>query len=406
MKQLYDKQHRSNNAEDDNKNTNTNLLLKELLLDPDHLSKGKIIGSGCFGDVYRGDYMGETVAIKTMKEVTEASMKDFRAEILLTATLRHPNIINLVGACWTKELTCMVLEWADRGTLGDLLDEDQRGASRLSWENQMLKISTDIARGLICMHTRRWWDEVENRMQETVIHRDLKPDNVLITDTYSAKLSDFGLSTAKKEGVEQSQVGTPLFAAPEVLSGERYDQSADAYSYGVLLLAMCVEGPILDYFGDEYELSINMKKKNWMDVIQAIVKGWRPRTMPHAPQLISHLIMQCMSKNPQERPPFMDVVRFMVTMAAKEINDGIFPRSQSALKAEQEKKVAKVADALHAMVGNAPVQPGRRGSANQAVSSLAQSAYLATGIVPETETPHAETTTHMQVLNTDSDGFE
>ena len=162
------------------------------------------------------------------------------------------------------------------------------------------------------------------------------------------------------------------------------------------------------------------KKKNWIDVIQAIIKGWRPRTIPHAPQLISHLIVQCMSKNPQERPTFMDVVRFMVTMAAKEINDGVFPRSQSALKAEQEKKVAKVADALHAMVGNAPVQPERRGSAIQAVSSLAQSAYLATGIAPETETPHAETTTHVpapsappsgawgvqKVLNTDSDGFE
>ena len=151
----------------DEKNKGTNELLKEILLVPEYVTKGKIIGSGCFGDVYKGEYMGQTVAVKTMKDVTESSMQEFRGEILLTATLRHPNIINLIGACWAPEMTAMVLEWAEKGTLGDLLDNDTRGPPSLTWNDPLLKIAADVARGLTHMHSRRWWDEVENKMQET-----------------------------------------------------------------------------------------------------------------------------------------------------------------------------------------------------------------------------------------------
>lgn len=101
-------------------------------------------------------------------------MQSFRAEILLTATLRHPNIVNLVGACWSPELTAMVLEWVERGTLEDILEDDSRGAATFTWHDPLLKMTTDIARGLAHMHSRRWFDEVANRIQETVIHRDLK----------------------------------------------------------------------------------------------------------------------------------------------------------------------------------------------------------------------------------------
>ena len=61
------------------------------------------------------------MAIKTILTVTEASVKSFRAEVVLTATLRHPSIVNFVGSCWGKELICLMLKWVARGLMGDLL---------------------------------------------------------------------------------------------------------------------------------------------------------------------------------------------------------------------------------------------------------------------------------------------
>ena len=121
--------------------------------------------------------------------------------------------------------------------------------------------------------------------EQCVLHTIIVPLNLETRLTSAHDLSNGWL----QEGVEQSQVGTPLFAAPEVLAGEYYDQSCDIYSFGVLLLTMSVDVKILNYFGDEYERNINGKKKSWLDVIAAIIKGFRPRTMNHTPKTIQHL---------------------------------------------------------------------------------------------------------------------
>ena len=71
-----------------------------------------------------------------MKSVTEENLRAFKGEIVMTAALRHPNIVNFVGACWSKELVCLVLEWAPRGTLHDLLKTPE-----LHWEDPLLKMA-------------------------------------------------------------------------------------------------------------------------------------------------------------------------------------------------------------------------------------------------------------------------
>jgi len=180
-----------------------------------------------FCQVFKGTVLGQPVAVKTMLTVTEKSVKEFRNEILLTSTLRHPNIVSFVGACWGQELICLVLEWVPRGSLADLLEDK---ALDLHWGEPLLRLAMDVARGMIYLHGRQYFDERNHEHKQCILHRDLKPDNALVTDYTSLKITDFGTSRAKAANdVTMTGVGTPLFCAPEVSRDEPYDEKAGEF---------------------------------------------------------------------------------------------------------------------------------------------------------------------------------
>lgn len=176
----------------------THAVLEQVFVQAKDVDLSKRIGVGSFGEVFKGTCLGKTVAIKTILTVSEQSLRAFRQEILLTSICRHPNIINFVGACWGKELICLVLEWAEKGSLGGLLES--REGKRLRWEDPLLRLATDISRGMTYLHGRKYFDERDGSLKECILHRDLKPDNVLITEFLAGKISDFGTSRSKSEG--------------------------------------------------------------------------------------------------------------------------------------------------------------------------------------------------------------
>jgi serine/threonine protein kinase len=232
-------------------------LLKQYAIDVRTVEISKRIGVGAFGEVFMGTVLGQPVAIKTMLDVTEANMQAFRAEILLTATLRHPNIVNFVGACWGGELVCLLLEWVPGGTLGGML---QQAAAPLTWADPLLNLASDVARGIAYLHACRYFDEQDGCMKECIIHRDLKPENVLVTGYMNAKLTDFGTSRARAaEDVTMTAVGTPLFCAPEIFQGEAYNEKVDVYSFGLTLLEMATSEPLLDFIGGRWALAFGIR---------------------------------------------------------------------------------------------------------------------------------------------------
>ena len=87
-----------------------------------------------------------------------------------------------------KSLTCLVLEWAAKGTLGDMLEDSK---VTLRWEEPLLRLAIDIARGMSYLHSWKIFDERTHSFKEGVVHRDLKPDNCLITSYLSGKVSVF-----------------------------------------------------------------------------------------------------------------------------------------------------------------------------------------------------------------------
>ena len=308
---------RSMEHERDLRVSENNVILQQLLIPPHEVKIERKVGAGSFGEVFVGMCLGTRVAIKTMHVINEVSVQGFRAEILLTSTLRHPNIVGFVGAAWSRELTCLLLEWASNGSMGDLL------ASRtvtLEWNEPLLRLATDVARGMVYMHGRSYYDEVTGVHTSCVLHRDLKPDNALITEWRRAKVSDFGTSRALDAGADMTIVGTPLFAAPEVMRGDAYDQAVDVYSFGMILVNMAVrEHGILPFISGRWQAAYNAAEvPNPNSIVFRRVlrtlwdEGWRPfstaDSLPNTPQSVNNLAARCCAHDPSARPTFRDIL--------------------------------------------------------------------------------------------------
>ena len=110
------------------------------------------------------------------KPISEAAVVAFRQEILITSQLRHPNIVEFKGACWGGDLTALILGWCSGGSLEDVLQQKD-----LEWADPLLRLATDVARGMAYLHGRRglFDDRGDGKgsgseSRDTVLHRDLK----------------------------------------------------------------------------------------------------------------------------------------------------------------------------------------------------------------------------------------
>lgn len=195
------------------------------------------VGSGGFGSVYRAEYRGDVVALKRVKKCTKnqlASRQSFWAE-LNAAHLQHRNIVRVLAAT-----TCVPAEFADEGSLGTVLMEfvDGRNLQQVIYEipeplgpERWLRYAADIAQGLRFLHAHN------------VVHLDIKPANVLLSDSGVCKVADFGCSVRLEPGFELSAAsprfrhigGTYTHRSPELLRGEVVSTKADIFSFGITL---------------------------------------------------------------------------------------------------------------------------------------------------------------------------
>ena len=305
--------------------------LKQCLVSPQDVKMTKRIGMGAYGEVFLGTCMLQPVAIKTMHHVNEVTVPMFRQEILLTASLRHPNITGFVGACWCRELTCLILEMVPGGTLSDFLEVQNK---ELRWEEHLLALAVDIARGMKYLHAREWHDEVTGKLERCVMHRDLKCDNVLITAYTTAKVSDFGTSRSMgDEPLARTVVGTPFFAAPEVMRGDAYTELVDVFSFGMILANMAVRN-IPRYFGEVWcsqnpgasQETGDPNSGFFRQVMFAIWKdGWRAVTdeqpLPETPRSLSELVVRCCDHEPSGRPSFDEIFEQLTGPCAADVSE-------------------------------------------------------------------------------------
>ncbi|TYZ57070.1 hypothetical protein PybrP1_012507 [[Pythium] brassicae (nom. inval.)] len=254
------------------------------------LKLSKIIGAGAFGEVIKGTYCGTPVVVKRMlrNKITEDNLRMFGEEIQLMMNLRHPNIVQFIGASWNSYSNiCFVTEFLERGDLFAVLRNPE---NTLTWAKPILRMTIDTSRGMAYLHS----------MKPPIIHRDLKSMNILVSSTWGTKVSDFGLSREKSVDETMSVTGTPLWLPPEMIRGERYTEKADVYSFGigacrlVLLLLYCTLMHMVAY------------------------ENLRPSLSPNCMDSVRDLYNRCTADDQAQRPTFEEIVQVLENNVRKE----------------------------------------------------------------------------------------
>jgi len=171
-------------AEDIGTNDGVDKDMAKLLVKADQLIGKVVIGAGAYGEVYKSDYRGTAVAVKTMKQVDEEGLGRFQGEIMLMSGLRHQNVVTMVGCCWEKDLMALVMEFCEKGTSTQVLMAE---GPHMTWDDPLLKWLMDVSRGMSYLHGMTYYDADKKEQVKGIIHRDLKPDNCLVTETWGVK---------------------------------------------------------------------------------------------------------------------------------------------------------------------------------------------------------------------------
>ncbi|KAF3432681.1 hypothetical protein FNV43_RR23783 [Rhamnella rubrinervis] len=191
----------------------------------------ELVGEGSFGKVYKGrrKFTGQTVAMKFIMKhgKSDKDIHNLRQEIEILRKLKHENIIEMLDSFESPQEFCVVTEFA-QGELFEILEDD-----KCLPEEQVQAIAKQLVRALHYLHSNR------------IIHRDMKPQNILIGAGSVVKLCDFGFARAMSTNtvVLRSIKGTPLYMAPELVREQPYNHTADLWSLGVILYELFVGQP-------------------------------------------------------------------------------------------------------------------------------------------------------------------
>ncbi|XP_061753593.1 serine/threonine-protein kinase 36 isoform X3 [Nerophis ophidion] len=191
----------------------------------------ELVGEGSFGRVHKGmkKFLGQVVALKFMPKMgrSKKELQSLKKEIDIMTNLQHPNIVKLFDSFETDTEVVVVTEYAE-GQLFQIIEDD--GSLP---ESQVRDIACQLVSALYYLHSRR------------ILHRDMKPQNILFDKNGVVKLCDFGFARAMSVStmVLTSIKGTPLYMSPELVAEKPYDHTADLWSLGCILYELHTGAP-------------------------------------------------------------------------------------------------------------------------------------------------------------------
>jgi hypothetical protein len=238
------------------------------------------LGAGGQADVFlaRDVVLRRSVALKILFATDGPDVRAVE-EARLIATLDHPNVVRVFHVQLHQGTWSMAMEYVD----GTNLDTHVKRMGALS-PSAALKFAIAAT------------DALEHAHQIGVVHRDIKPQNLLISRAGVLKLADFGLaSLASAVALSESRLGTPQFMAPEIWAGESATQQSDLYSLGATLLFMLTASP--PFSGSTVE---SLKRSHLSST---------PKIPSSVPSSLAEIILRCLAKKPKSRPSSAKVLQ-------------------------------------------------------------------------------------------------
>lgn len=242
----------------------------------------ELIGVGGMANVYKATDVtdGKTVAVKVLREEfcdNEEFLRRFKNESKAIAMLSHPNIIKVYDVCFSHKMQVIVMEYVDGITLKEYLEEQ----SPLSWK-ETLHFTTQVLRALSHAHSKG------------IVHRDIKPQNVMLLPNAQIKITDFGIARfARSEArtLTDRAIGSVHYISPEQAKGDKTDARTDIYSVGVMLYEM-LSGK-LPFDGDG---AVSIAIMQISDKAKPLAQ-----VAPNVPEALCQITEKAMEKDPANR---------------------------------------------------------------------------------------------------------
>ncbi|XP_047948578.1 U-box domain-containing protein 52-like isoform X3 [Salvia hispanica] len=262
----------------------------------EYFAESRKIGEGGYGPVYKSSLDHTEVAIKVLRPDAAQGRSQFQQEVEVLCCIRHPNMVLLLGAC--PEYGCLVYEYMANGSLDDRLF--RRGNTPvLPWQLRF-RIAAEIATGLLFLHQAK---------PEPLVHRDLKPGNILLDRNFVSKISDVGLARLVPPSVADSvtqyrmtsAAGTFCYIDPEYQQTGMLGLKSDVYSLGVMLLQIVTARSPM---GLTHHVEKSIEKGTFAQMLDPEVHDWPVEEAI----TFAKLALKCTELRRKDRPDLGTVV--------------------------------------------------------------------------------------------------